>query len=168
MKYVFDLDGTLIDSYDAVHHAYFKAGVVMPIDAFGKPWREWLPGVCESRGLNAEEVHRIKNECYPEFIHKVKRTPLFETLLHKQMDPIVILTGASGRAVDAAFHARILTPACVVRGRAMSREDKAQWLSVRLGGLQGAYVDDDPIARNIVAGTGWRVLSPDEALDELI
>ena len=39
--FVWDLDGTLLDSRDAVRRAYLEAGVVMPDDAWGKPWQVW-------------------------------------------------------------------------------------------------------------------------------
>lgn len=64
---VFDVDGVLIDSYTLVREAYRRAGITMSEWAWGLSWKQWLPGLVESRD-RAEEIHTKKNEIYGEML----------------------------------------------------------------------------------------------------
>lgn len=63
MKWLFDMDGTLVDTLRATREAYRKAGMKMPEGAWGKPWREWCP----------EEVHAEKQRIYPNTLREFGR-----------------------------------------------------------------------------------------------
>lgn len=67
MSVIFDLDGCLIDSKKAVCEAYKHVGIEMPEDAWGKPWREWLPKESGSF-TKAMNDHLGKNLAYRDMI----------------------------------------------------------------------------------------------------
>ena len=98
MNYVFDLDGTLFDTKQAVFEAYKAAGVIMPDDAWGKPWHQWL---------DDETIRQKKQKIYPEYVEKhAKALPLWDMFREMQdakMNPI-ILTGAGSAAVWALMN----------------------------------------------------------------
>ncbi len=95
MFYAFDLDGTLVDSHDAVLAAYRHVGVEPPPNFFSLPWREWL---------HDEKKHDQKNEVYiDQFLILVKPLPLL-LLYHSIGDTQnqrIIMTGASRDAALA-------------------------------------------------------------------
>ena len=59
MTYLFDLDGTLVNTRLAVKEAYRQVGIEMPDDAWGKPWTEWL---------NNKFAHDAKAKIYPDVL----------------------------------------------------------------------------------------------------
>lgn len=63
MKWVFDMDGTLVDTLRATREAYRKAGLKMPEGAWGKTWNEWCP----------EDVHLEKQRIYPNMLREFGR-----------------------------------------------------------------------------------------------
>jgi phosphoglycolate phosphatase-like HAD superfamily hydrolase len=86
--YVFDLDGTLLDTRAAVIEAYRIVGVTPPKDFFGRSWKEWLKD---------ERKHREKNEAYRHCLGLIEELPLLEMLRNTNS---MILTGASLEAVS--------------------------------------------------------------------
>lgn len=75
---IFDLDGTLFDTRKVNYYAYAKAlrnyGINLDYDYFtqqcnGKHYREYLLQITKD-SANVEEVHRLKKECYKEFLNK--------------------------------------------------------------------------------------------------
>lgn len=149
MEWVFDLDGTLIDSQEAVRRAYEAAGVRMPPEAWGKPWREWL---------GDEAAHRRKEALYPEFLRQYARPKALYRTAQRLRAPV--LTGASGAAAKAVQEA--FGPLSVALAGATA-EAKGRWLAARAAG--GFYVDDllhdDPRLRR--QATQWSLLVPREA-----
>jgi hypothetical protein len=89
MKWLFDMDGTLVDTLRATREAYRRAGMKMPEGAWGKPWREWCP----------EEVHAEKQRIYPNTLREFGRILPAAELLRTMGGEIV--TAASARSVDA-------------------------------------------------------------------
>lgn len=68
MKYwLSDIDGVLIDSRELVVESYRRIGVNMPLDAWGHPWKTWLPGAVGSYDL-AAKLHAKKTEEYVEVL----------------------------------------------------------------------------------------------------
>ena len=55
MILVFDLDGVLIESFEAVRLAYAAAGADVGV-GWGKPWRDWC----------SPEAHWLKERIIPE------------------------------------------------------------------------------------------------------
>ena len=139
--YIFDLDGTLVDTHAAVTEAYRRVGVIMPDDAWGMPWTAWL----KSKVLH-ERKAKVYPECLKEFASKL---PLFD---FAQQHHAPIITGASPRAVHAIQNQfgqlNIIKTSC-------TRQEKITWLiniqdgiiDVQTGrnnrGANLVYVDDD-------------------------
>lgn len=100
--YVFDLDGTLIDSRLAVENSYRDAGVEMPVDAWGKPWHHWLVDVCSGDHDEALRIHELKNKFYVSNLDRYGRVlPLADLArsLIEAGEPVYVITGGS---IDAA------------------------------------------------------------------
>lgn len=152
--YVFDLDGTLIDTQKAVREAYRIIGVEMPADAWGRPWKEWL---------NDPFAHQCKNDVYPKMVAMHARAlPLFD---HATRLNAPILTGASPGAVHTIKSWFWGLNIALVGA---SLEDKARWLNAHERRPLCYYVDDLESARRYVkTHTRWIVLAPDEALEQL-
>lgn len=94
MRYfVFDLDGTLLDSRDAVRRAYLEVGVTMPDDAWGTPWQSWC-------GI---EEHSAKVRVYQRMLDagEVPTLPSIDVVreLLAAKERVAILTGASHEAL---------------------------------------------------------------------
>lgn len=150
MKWVFDLDGTLIDNQRAIREAYIAAGVTTHV--FHRPWHEWC----------TPAQHKRKNELYPALLkqHGVM-TPLGVTILQYAPCPVRVLTGASKEALEAVFDAFPSLRDVLHVTSGLSPYDKADWLAAT---GWGAYVDDDDTCRHIIgARTTWAILRPAEA-----
>lgn len=164
--WVFDLDGTLVDTRLAVLDAYGRAGVNMPEDAWGLPWQDWL---ITPEGRPDFAKHALKNAAYPDCVARLaRRLDLLEFAVSNRCP---ILTGASRPAVEtieACFGVTLN-----VRGYSMTVTDKVFWLrgvtavgkkTLEDEGPTNVYVDDDTYARGVIrASTDWRVLCPKHA-----
>jgi hypothetical protein len=152
MTYAFDLDGTLIDTKEAVVQAYRIAGVEMPEDAWGKPWHEWLKD---------ETIHHKKNEVYPDMLKQFASVlPLFTIALRLNAP---VITGASNEAVIAI---QSVFGSLNIVGIQCSRLEKILWLNRQRE--RGCYVDDDDATLLLVKEfTTWKPLTPNEALQLL-
>ena len=152
MTYVFDLDGTLVDTRLAVEKAYAYAGVVMPEFAWGRPWYEWLDDA---------QVHAVKTRVYPQFVKQFATPmPLFEHALRLNA---LVITGASVSAVLAIQQAFAPTLRVALTGASLA--EKIEFLNFMPGPLTGIYVDDNAQARcDIARETRWQVQTPAECL----
>jgi len=154
MRIVFDLDGTLVHTREAVRHAYRLAGVEMPEDAHGKPFHEW----CDDN-----VIHQRKHIYYPAMVKcHAKRTTLFEECLRRDMC-IDVITGASMDAVSTLRNLQFLPWKRVqVHAWSLNVVQKIDWLARHGWGL---YVDDDISTRVLTRElTTWKVLSPEECV----
>lgn len=154
--WVFDLDGTLVDTRRAVLDAYGRAGVNMPEDAWGLPWQDWL---ITPEGRPDFARHALKNAAYPDCVARLaRRLDLLEFAVSNRCP---ILTGASRPAVEAIEACFGVT--LNVRGYSMKVGDKVSWLRGE-GDVYSVYVDDDENARRTIrVATSWRVLCPTHA-----
>lgn len=119
----FDLDGTLVETEEALARAYEDAGATYRPN---EPWRYWC----------TPEQHAHKNRVYPHYLSRFGRvTPLGE--LFDPLDP-VILTGASDASVVTVRRCLGLRLRYAITG--LDHESKINWLQ-RLG--VEWYVDDD-------------------------
>jgi hypothetical protein len=145
MLTVFDLDGTLIDTREAVVMAYREAGVEMPSWAWGLPWRQWL---------NDQDAHDRKNACYAKMLRRhAHALPLLDYAID-HFSPVI--TGASCEAVVAV---KYIYPGLNVVLTGATRAQKIAWL--RTVTPAGLYVDDDDITLQLVSReTTWRTASP--------
>jgi beta-phosphoglucomutase-like phosphatase (HAD superfamily) len=157
MNFVFDLDGCLIDSRAAVIEAYQQAGIIMPQDAWGKPWQDWCP----------RRIHDKKIELYPTvlkkfgFVGPALRT--LDKLITLKRNAIVtkqvqhglwILTSASREATILALNILRITNNVDVLGCSYSVvEKRSALLALEEPGL---YFDDDAKAlTQITDNTPW-------------
>lgn len=157
--FVFDLDGTLVDTREAVRQAYLAVGVVYPTGAWGIPWQEWT----QLSGNDAERIHTAKNAAYPAALKKyAKRLPLLPYALYLDAP---ILTGASRGAVRTLEEWLGVKLNVVLTSATTS--DKINWLNDHMSSnaLTHVYVDDDmKVCRQVEEGTSWLSLVPKRAL----
>lgn len=90
IRFIYDMDGTLVDTRKAIRMAYMRAGIKVPADAWGKTWRDWG---CP------EDVHKEKARLYPNFVREYGRILPAASLL--ALTGGRVLTGASLEAVTA-------------------------------------------------------------------
>lgn len=62
--WAFDLDGTLLNTWDLNRQAYETVGIKIPESAHGLPWQEWLPDYCNGNVEIAATLHRAKTQLY--------------------------------------------------------------------------------------------------------
>lgn len=135
---VFDFDGVLFSTKDAVQEAYEHVGISMPSDAYGKPWHQWM---MQSLGLTEAEaarLHKLKNEVYLRLVQEGAVRPLPAHDVFMKYDQSVVATGASRAAASillpGASHRIAVASASTMR--------KAHYLHThRPNGA--VYIDDD-------------------------
>ena len=161
MIWAFDLDGTLVHTKLAVVASYAHVGIIMPDDAWGKPWHEWL---LTADGRPDHASHARKNDVYANYLgHLARPTGLLNFAVSNRCP---VLTGASTAAVDA-IRERFGIDLNVV-GYSMTPMDKVEWLidppSKYTGDPTRIYVDDDPTTLAVVKEcTTWNTLCPHHA-----
>lgn len=62
--WVFDLDGTLLDTAELSRQAYAAVGITMPDHAWGTSWKEWLPDLLGGNINAAAAIHASKTMIY--------------------------------------------------------------------------------------------------------
>ena len=113
---IFDLDGTLVDTFDANFTAYEKAcnlkGFTITREQYSKvyglSWKDAIPRLTNITDMNiAKEVHELKNKYYPHCLALVK--PISNTInlknLLKSKYRLCIGTSASRENVEAVLKA---------------------------------------------------------------
>jgi hypothetical protein len=130
IRFIFDMDGTIVDSYLAVRAAYKKAGLALPEDAWGKTAAEWD---CP------QAVHEMKKRLYPTILRshgrRLHAADLLE-IVHGH-----VLTGASIEAVDAVR--KFLGFKFDVVGHSCNQDRKINILRQLSREHKIIYVDDD-------------------------
>lgn len=160
---IFDMDGTLVDTRDAVRMAYHDVGVAMPGSAWGKPWTQWLPDVCGSV-QRATELHAAKEKRYADRLHAVRVTAL--GALAARVSNFVLLTGASLPAVQLILtKVLLIDPDGVIVHACMTQTEKlgklGQYAKREATGVY--FEDDEPTAigarvlLETLGVTGWSV-----------
>jgi hypothetical protein len=131
IRFVFDMDGTIVDSRRAVREAYRRAGHPLPDDAWGKTAGEWG---CPP------DVHKMKIALYPTLLLRMGRRMHASDLLETVNGEV--LTGATLQAVQAVR--KFLKNEFRLLGAGCSHEAKIEILQVQsYPGSQIIYVDDD-------------------------
>jgi hypothetical protein len=148
MLFVYDLDGTLVDSGRAVLEAYRAAGLEPPQDFWGKPFSAWS---------DDWRAHDRKNELYPEMLQKYgKRLPCADLM---EITGGHILTGASREATLYALQFLNLSSACLGIYHGCDDAEKFRRLEQLRRFGEGIYVDDDfRFCRRVKEMTEWTVL----------
>lgn len=130
MKFVFDMDGTLVDSMKAVKEAYKLAGVKWVPEYWGKTAEEWG---CPP------EVHEDKKRLYPTCLRRLGRRLQAADLL--EVVDGVVLTGASEEAAHAVME--MLGTQFPLLGAGASLPVKLRILKDIAKDERLFYVDDD-------------------------
>tara|TARA_Y100000310_G_scaffold270200_1_gene283863 strand:+ start:3610 stop:4179 length:570 start_codon:yes stop_codon:yes gene_type:complete len=167
---IFDVDGVLIDSREAVRQAYASVDIVVPEKAWGISWREWLPEMVESES-RAKKLHVAKNEAYPGMIRKFARElPPIKTLRELLMLDVRvgILTAASLHAARmVSIHLGIHRDVEFIGTECRNKVEVLARLSDK-----GQYVDDHDQFFNIknFDKIGWRFIHyvPTMSSDDLM
>jgi len=150
MRYVWDLDNTLVHTREAALQAYRLTGTVPPEDFHTRPWQTWC----------SEEDRARKEIAYPDMLQRFARpTPLFD-LWRVKGGPIITNTAAASVDVLCKIFPE-LHDATIVAGMT---PDKKIALLLRLsgdgsGGLTGVYVDDSAeTCRRVREETQWQTI----------
>ena len=132
IKFIFDMDGTIVDSQKAVRIAYKKAGLVVPEDAWGKTAREWD---CPP------DIHEMKCRLYPAVLLSTGRRMHAADFLETVHGSVI--TGAGLPAVEAVR--KFLRHDFPLVGHSCTHEMKMDVLrsEAAIGGITVFYVDDD-------------------------
>lgn len=147
-SFVYDLDGTLIDSKPFVFEAYRLAGIEMPPEMWGKPWHVWC-------GI---EEHSLKVKVYQEMMDDgiIPVLPAAEVLRAQLLrgEDCYILTGAAHEAVWGFIKREKLVRAQLLGWSATEwhKKNALARLSQRTR-RHITYVDDDAVA-HIVPSPG--------------
>jgi beta-phosphoglucomutase-like phosphatase (HAD superfamily) len=155
MNVIFDLDGVLFETQDAVYKAYKEAGIDMPDSAWGKPWQSWLPKICGSME-EAELVHDKKDWAYETAISMniVQTLPplvLLRVLSQGSLAKVGVLTGASRCSTESLMRYGNISHVPVY-GTSMTRAGKFEALSGIAA--RGVYIDDN----DLMMPEGWRLV----------
>ena len=156
---VFDLDGVLLDSRDAIINAYENAGTPAPDDILEQEGTGWLEK-CVGKAL-AKTIHDKKNEEYVKLLSNglIPILPPLQTAIRLQQFGYVVglMTGAPVGSTDA-FKLRCLCQHRVwpfdVAVEAVTTQQKMQQLSDL--DSHGVYIDDQDRLVNVP--DGWRFI----------
>lgn len=137
MRFIFDMDGTLVDSMRAVKEAYRQAGADWKPEYWGLTAREWG---CPP------EVHEMKKRLYPTALRRLGRRLHAANLLEVVQGEI--LTGASLEAVHAVLEVLDLDAPILAAGAAQDTKQghtpsKIDILRDAASDQRVFYVDDD-------------------------
>lgn len=147
MNFVFDLDGTLIDTKEATYQAYKHVGINMPDEAWGLPWYEWL---------DSADIHDEKTKIYPEMLKRhAKILPTLNSAL--EVDGF-LLTSASISSVMTIF--RTFNFILPILGTSCNNDLKINRLNKLKPGL---CIDDNVIFGELLEEhTEFKYVHPDD------
>jgi len=128
MRYVFDLDGTLVDTREANRQAYLRAGIEPAHDFHQIPWQRWT----------VKEIHDQKNLYLPDEMKiYAQRLPLLDLALSLNA---LVLSNISSEALDALLEVVPERNRLLIKYE-MPPNQKVRYLGQELGG-EGVYFDD--------------------------
>jgi len=154
VQYAFDLDGTLIDSREAVYRSYIDAGVTPPKDFFGKPFSEWFEGTADE----ANVVRAKKAAAYASRVDSITCLPLmslFKILGRQLTDQVTLVTGASAESVRL-LASRFAFPLNVAYVTGCTMGDKVDAL-LRTSEEGIMFEDDRAVAAYLRKHTRWTI-----------
>lgn len=155
MLLVFDLDDTLVDTFEAVCRSYTEAGATLPRNR-----SEWW-GRASSEWLSDRDVHERKKQIYPRYMHLTRELPLADVL---RTSGGIILTGASFTSAQTVLkHWGLDKSATHVYG-GLTRDGKMEQLSrIAPNALSGGvYFDNDELtceAAGRELDSSWQVVT---------
>ena len=155
MHFAFDVDGVIADTHALVRLAYRRAGVEMPIEAWGRPWREWLIELCGDAD-KAHHIHSRKTRFYTGMLQEGLATPLpacnvVRRLVAMRHD-VHLITSASPAAATALLLA-VGLPLKILYGSGLTKVMKVDALC-KLDKC-GTYIDDMAVGADIADAAGW-------------
>jgi hypothetical protein len=147
MRYIWDLDNTLVHTREAALQAYLFTGTTPPDNFHTRPWQTWC----------SPEDRELKERMYPTMLLQFARpTPLFD-LWKVKGGPII--TNTAPTSVDVL---RRMLPELndVPIGAGMDPTSKVEYLQILSGdGLTGVYVDDSAeTCRRVREETKWQAM----------
>jgi len=147
MRYIWDLDNTLVHTREAALQAYLLTGTVPPEDFHTRPWQTWC-----------SEADRLrKEEAYPTALRGHARpTPLFD-LWRVKGGPIITNTAPASVDVLRRMFSELND---VPIGAGMDPTSKIEYLRLLSeDGLTGVYVDDSAeTCRRVREETKWQAV----------
>jgi phosphoglycolate phosphatase-like HAD superfamily hydrolase len=153
-----DIDGVLIDSRELVRESYKHVGVDMPNEAWGHPWKTWLPDAVGSHEL-ATELHERKTSEYVQVLKSgaVQRNALpfarVMSLLERQDDTSVFyVTGATREVAETILSELGLNVENLLAAGVSTDERLEIMQSIA---PTGTYVDDRIAGHRPAALAGW-------------
>lgn len=172
MLAVFDLDGVIADTHDAVRAAYHEVGVDMPDDAWGKPWVDWLVDLVGGDRTKAESLHSMKTVEYRRMIRMGRVIELPAAAVVRELGGRAIVVTSSARSTAGILLDVLGIGKDRLHGAYMTLERRADVLKyyVSANGANLVYVDDLEsncmfIARN--AGCRCHHVTPETTADEV-
>lgn len=147
MKYIFDLDGVLIDARKANLEAYRSVGIEPPHDFYHRTWEEWCP----------VDKYKARLEALPQFAHLIRLLPLFETCMLNQHNSI-ILSACSDTTLQIIKNTVGLAGAVIINK--LRTDSRMEILLKNQFGIPypGIYYDDNEAFCKLVAKeTRWQV-----------
>jgi FMN phosphatase YigB (HAD superfamily) len=156
-----DIDGVLVDSKVLVRESYKAVGIDMPIEAWGHPWKTWLPSAVGSYEV-AEELHRKKTDAYIDVLMsgaaRDSALPFARIAKALERDPVTkvfYVTGATHRAAvtiltELGLNAANLVAASVTTAE---REELLKGIAPK-----GVYVDDRIEGQAPAHAAGWHFI----------
>lgn len=171
---VFDVDGVLVDSRQAVYESYREAGIEMPDDAWGKPWYQWLPHVTK----NPSGIHELKNAAY---LRRIANLPLLsgadvaQRLVKDKSCKVAFVTGASRSATEGILRRCNLFPHKYTYWTSCDFRQKVRalrYFQSHYWGEPMVYVDDQLVGESIATQADVKFLhydgrTADELMEEL-
>lgn len=156
-----DIDGVLIDSRELVKESYRSVGIEMPIEAWGHPWKQWLPAFVGSYE-DAEKLHTKKTEMYVDVLKSgaVRDSALPFAMIARALerDPVsqvYYVTGAAEKTAITILSELGLNPKNLIASSIATtpRADILKKLSP-----YGVYVDDRIEGQVPAQDAGWKFI----------
>lgn len=156
-----DIDGVLIDSRELVRQSYRNVGVIMPDEAWGHPWRTWLPDAVGSLD-KAESLHARKTEAYIDVLASgavvEHALPFASIAVALQASPgvrVFYVTGAAEPVAKTILTELGLDPEALLAA-GISTDDRLEVL--KSIAATGTYIDDRQEGREPALAAGWKFI----------
>lgn len=156
-----DIDGVIVDSKVLVRESYKAVGIDMPIEAWGHPWKTWLPAAVGSYEL-AEQLHKKKTDAYVDVLlsgaareSALPFTQIVRALERDRGTKVFYVTGAAHKAAVAILNELGLRVENLLASSVTTAEREQLLKSIA---DTGVYVDDRIEGQAPAHAAGWRFI----------